>query len=246
VRLIDDVEGICEWTEEILSVLERKLKRGECQVGPREYMHVGGLVERFRHFLGLTRRVLWQTTQRVIEGVSVPSDQKLYSIFEGHTEMLIRGKAGKNIEFGHMVGIQQVRGKFVTDFEVFADKPVEYKLIEPALESHRKLFGNYPDAITADKGYWENSEALARINDKVPLVAICKKGKRTEEEDEREHTAEFSCLQRFRAGVEGSISFLKRCFRLLRCMNKGWDQFAATVGAAIFAHNLVTLARPPC
>lgn len=243
VALVEDVEGICEWTEEILVVLTSKLKGGKYNEETAEY--IGVLVENFRHFLALARRVLWQTQQRVVEGQPVPGNQKLYSIFEDHTEMLIRGKAGKRVEFGHMVGIQQVRSKFITDFEVFAVKPVEHELLDSSLESHRQLFGCFPDAITADKGYWKNKEELERLGKKVPLVAIGKKGKRTEAEEEREHHPDFSNLQRFRAGVEGSISFLKRCFRLVRCLNKGWQQFAATLGAAIFAHNLVNLARAP-
>ena len=53
----------------------------------------------------------------------------------------------------------------------------------------------------------------------------------------------FRHAQRFRAGVEGSISFLKRVLGLFRCYNKGWEHYVATVGATIFAHNLLILAR---
>ena len=67
--------------------------------------------------------------------------------------------------------------------------------------------------------------------------------KRTVEQTEREHDPLFRLAQRFRAGVEGSISFLKRILRLARCFNKGWKHFAATVGQTVFAHNLLVLAR---
>ncbi|MFB3137385.1 MAG: ISNCY family transposase, partial [Nitrospirales bacterium] len=72
---------------------------------------------------------------------------------------------------------------------------------------------------------------------------IGKKGRRTAEETEREHDPAFRHAQRFRAGVEGSISFLKRVLGLLRCFNKGWEHFAATVGATVFSHNLLILSR---
>jgi len=53
-----------------------------------------------------------------------------------------------------MIQIGQVDGNFITEYEVFEKKSVEYKLIEPALEHHKRLFGDYPDTIAADKGYY--------------------------------------------------------------------------------------------
>ena len=111
------------------------------------------------------------------------------------------------------------------------------------MESHKKLFGHYPDELAGDKGYYENMAAIDRLQKKVPMVSIAKKGRRTPEETEREHDLLFRIAQRFRAGVEGTISFLKRMLRLARCFNKGWEHFVSTVGQTIFAHNLLVLAR---
>lgn len=86
-------------------------------------------------------------------------------------------------------------------------------------------------------------EALQKLETRIDVVSIAKKGKRTAEEAEREHDPLFRHAQAFRAGVEGSISFLKRVLGLWRCFNKGWKHFAATVGATVFAHNLLVLAR---
>ncbi len=128
---------------------------------------------------------------------------------------------------------------------MFEKRPIEHQQVGPALEQHRQLFGVYPSTLSADKGYYESMDALLALEqDKgIEVVAIAKKGKRSPEETEREHTAAFRAGQRFRAGVEGTISFLKRSLGLLRCFNKGWDNFCSSVGAAIFAHNLINLAR---
>jgi hypothetical protein len=75
------------------------------------------------------------------------------------------------------------------------------------------------------------------------VVSIAKQGNRTAAETEREQDPLFRHAQAFRAGVEGSISFLKRMLRLARCFNKSWEHFEATVGQTIFAHNLLVLAR---
>ena len=75
------------------------------------------------------------------------------------------------------------------------------------------------------------------------MVSIAKKGARTQAESEREHDPLFRHAQAFRAGIEGTISFLKRVLHLARCLNRGWEHFAATVGMTVFAHNLLVLAR---
>ncbi len=142
-----------------------------------------------------------------------------------------------------MIQIQQVEGKFITDYEVFETKPVEHQLVKPALERHKKLFGKYPDQLAADKGYYEHMKQIERLSEIVEVVAIGKKGKRTEEQTRRETDPAFRHAQRFRAGVEGTISFLKRVLGLFRCYNQGWEHYVATVGATIFAHNLVILSR---
>jgi hypothetical protein len=85
---------------------------------------------------------------------------------------------------------------------------------------------------------YTNITVLAVIADLHP-----KKGRRTVEQAVREHAEDFQEGQRFRAGVEGSISVLKRAFKLNRCLFKGFKNFAASVGCAVFCHNLVLLAR---
>lgn len=240
-ELIGRVEAISEWAGEVRQEL---LKRRKSQrYGLLDDAMAQALIEELEHYLGLGKKVIDQARRRVLLGEALPNDQKLFSIFEPHTELLVRGKAGKPVEFGHMIQIQQVAQKFITDYEAFEKKPVEHQLLDPAMESHRALFGKYPKEAAADKGYYESVDALKNLRKKVRLVSIGKKGTRTQEETEREHEPAFRHAQRFRAGVEGTISFLKRILGLLRCLNKGWEHFAATVGATVFSHNLLILAR---
>jgi len=238
-RLIAAVDGICEWSTQVADSIESKL----CGIRVSAFAHdMEALVEQLRHFEKLSSRVVWQASERVLHGRQVPNENKLFSIFEEHTELLKRGKAGKDIEFGHMVQIQQTGEKFITDYEVFDTKPVEPTLVLPALQSHKRLFGHFPDSVAADKGYWSGDE-FEKIPEEVATVSIPKKGRRNNVEREREFDPLFRIAQAFRAGVEGSISFLKRYLRLARCMNKGWSHYASTVGATVLAHNLLVLSR---
>ena len=231
---------MCDWVTRLVPELARGL-RSE-RYGEFAHDTVRKLVEQLRHFEALTRQVIWQASERVLFGRPVPNEKKLFSLFEDHTELLKRGKAGKDVEFGHMVQLQQVGGKFITDYEVFEKKPVEPTLVRPALKSHQALFGCPPESVAADKGYWSSAE-LEGVFDSVDVVAIPKKGHRDAEQEKRELDPRFKLAQRFRAGIEGSISFLKRLLRLARCMNKGWKHYVATVGATVLAHNLLVLAR---
>jgi len=233
-RLIRLVEEILSTAGEIAACLQDSIE-------PSEGLS-DSLAARLVEFQGLGTRVVSQSRRRVLKGESVPNDQKLFSVFEPHTELLKRGKAGKPIEFGHMIQIQQVKEKFITDYAVYDRKPVEPELLVPALDSHRSLFGVDASCLAADKGYFEQG-TLDKLEQRIDTVSIAKKGKRTFEQLEREHDPVFRHAQRFRAGVEGTISYLKRMLGLSRCFTKGWEHFQSSVGASILTHNLLILAR---
>jgi IS5 family transposase len=241
IRLFGLVENILQWSSDIVESLAPKIARH--RYGPVVQATMEACLSDLVHFRGLGKRVLDQARRRIMDHEKVPNEEKIFSIFEPHTELLKRGKAGKPIEFGHMIQIQQVQAKFITDYEVFDKKPVEYKLLDSSIKHHKALFGKHPDQLSADKGYYESMEQITRLEKIIEVVAINKKGNRTPAETERETDPAFRHAQRFRAGVEGTISFLKRVLGLARCYSKGWQHYAAMVGATVLAHNLLILAR---
>ena len=235
-RLIGHVEQILSSASRTATELRRT---GNRNTRPQRE----AFAERIDSLHTVGAQLLSQARRRVLQGESVPNDEKIFSIYEPHTELLKRGKAGKPIEFGHMIQIQQVHEKFITDYAVFEKKPAEPALLEDALASHRGLFGVNPSWLAADKGYYER-DLIENLRKRIDIVSIAKKGKRTAEQTEEEHDPIFRHAQRFRAGVEGTISYLKRVLGLARCLCKGWQNYQSTIGASIFAHNLLILARP--
>jgi IS5 family transposase len=195
------------------------------------------------HYLPLVKRVIDQTQRRVFGGETVPAAEKLYSLFEPHTELLIRGKAGKPVEFGHKVLLAQTGEKFIHHYQVLPVRKEDPDLLAPALRAHEKLFGRPPKVLSTDKGFYESMEQIAALEQTIPVVSMAKKGRRTADQTARESTEAFKDGQRFRAGCEGSISVLKRAFKLGKCLFKGFRHYAASVGLAVFCHNLVLLAR---
>ena len=241
IQLIAHIGRLLAWVPSVIVRLSDGLDADIYEMF--DALIVESTIEQINHYRLLGLRVVDQAQRRVIEGKKVPNDEKIFSIFEPHTELLIRGKAGKPIEFGHMISLQQVEEKFITDYEVFMKRPVESALIDPALKSHRNFFGKNPKELSTDKGYYEGMLKIMELEEEIEVVSIGKKGKRSEEETARETSHGFKLGQRFRAGIEGSISFLKRILGMWRCMNKGWEHYVSTVGATVFAHNLLILAN---
>jgi IS5 family transposase len=240
--LVGLAESILALSAEVATSLESAIS--ENKFGMFESIVAESVVLELREYGDLGQRVVDQTRRRVLEGEKVPAKEKLYSIFEPHTELLKRGKAGKPIEFGHMIVIHQVEGCFISGYDVFERRPSDYSLIDPALKNHEELFGALPAELAADRGFHEHPSVTEALEKKIPVVSIAKSGgHRNQRDRERESTLAFKLAQAFRAGVEGSISYLKRALRMSRCLNKGWEHYVSTVGATIFTHNLLVLAR---
>ncbi len=213
----------------------------------REVLVQGGcagyLIDEPDHYLPLVEQIIDQADKRVRQGISLPGDEKSYSLFEEHTELIKRGKAAKPIEFGHKILIAQTGEKFIHHYQVMPRRIEDKDLLEPALEAHKNLFGHYPDLLSTDKGFYQSTDQLSSLEEKIAVVSMAKKGRRTLDEYQRETSEVFLAGQRFRAGSEGSISVLKRVFKLGKCFFKGFKHYAASVGLAVLCHNLVLLTR---
>ena len=231
-KLIERVRWITSVGTTVMQLLWRTME-----------VELGAIAAELKHYLPIIEKIIGQAESRVIFGKQVASAEKVYSLFEEHTELIKRGKARKPIEFGHKVLLAETGEKFILHYEAMPMQRADKKLIEGSLKTHKKVFGCSPETLAGDKGFYESREQLDKLSEKVETVSICKKGRRTEEEDHRESTEEFKAGQRFRAGIEGTISVLKRAFKLGRCFFKGFKNFASSVGCAVFCHNLVMLAR---
>jgi len=182
-------------------------------------------------------RTIADVAQRVaVRGETVAASERIFSLFEQHAELIKRGKRSKPVEFGHVVQLVQTRDKFITDYTVLERRVADSQLLAPAMEEHCRRFGSYPEAVTADCGFHGRAEVMDGVREKVGTVAVAK--------NVREWSGEaFAPFRSFRAGIEGTISVLKRAFWLTRCLFRGFRNFASSVGLSVFCHNLVLLAK---
>jgi len=184
-------------------------------------------------------RVVVSTAERAnLKGEKVRASERVFSLFEPHTELIKRGKARRPVEFGHVIRLSQTREKFICDYEVMEHRVPDPELTEVCVDEHERVFGEPPDGMTGDMGMNPKAETRAALEARVGMLAIPRRLS-----DWVEKIG--SLWQRFRAGIEGTISVLKRAYRLLRCPYRGFKNFASSVGLSIFCHNLVLLAGPP-
>jgi IS5 family transposase len=186
-----------------------------------------------KHYLPLVRKICQAAERAALKGETVPARDRIFSLFEEHTELIKRGKSHKPVEFGHAVWLAQSRSKFITDYEVMEEKVPDSELLHEITERHQGAFGNYPEAVTADTGFRAEPQEMSKVQMHVATMAVPGRGQSRAKIE--------TCWHHFRAGIEGSISVLKRAFRLSICMYRGFKSFAAAVGMAVFCHNLVNL-----
>ena len=171
-----------------------------------------------------------------IEKETVPACERVFSLFERHTELIKRGRREKPVEFGHKVLLCQTAEKFISDYEVYERQHADCELTESVIERHECLYGVRPKVLAADKGFCPEAEEFHRLSAMVDTLAIPRRM-----QDFMDKV--LAHWQAFRAGIEGTISGLKRAFRLVRCFFKGFRSFSAAVGLGVFCHNLIVVAE---
>lgn len=201
------------------------------------------LVADIKEYGDLGQRVVSQSRRRVIDGEQVPVEEKLFSIFEPHTDLIKRGKIQTPVEFGHKVLIVESGNGLITDYRVLDGNPHDQDQLQPSLEQHRKVFGKPPNLLATDRGFHSDDNLAACkkagvINECIPQCG----GQKTPQRMAHERSKVFKQGQRFRAGSEGRISVLFRGRGMKRCLRRGRKRFETFVGAAVLANNLLVLA----
>lgn len=238
---------------ELIQITEQVVKNAKPVIAAAKRVHKGvdeitratidALCQEITTFCQLGERVIDQTRRRVLQGETVPAEEKLYSIFEPHTDLIKRGKTQKPVEFGHKVFLAESAQGLITEYRVLEGNPVDSDHVQASLDHHQKIFQHAPDRYAADRGFY-SVESVQNCRDAgVSQVCIPQRGgQKTAEQEELERSRAFKQGQRFRAGIEGRISVLFRGRGMKRCLLKGRERFEVLVGAAVLANNLMRIA----
>lgn len=232
-------------TEQVVASARRVVKQTEkARVKDRQGdAIIRSLRSEIGRYCELGERVIRQTRRRVLEGGQVPSTEKVYSIFEPHTDLIKRGKVETPLEFGHKVFLAESAQGLITQYAVLSGNPGDEVHVESSLQRHRETFGHAPHLYGSDRGFYSPNNLRACRRSRVKIVCIPQRGgQKTSQQEAYEKSAAFKKGQRFRAGIEGRISVLFRGRGMKRCRAQGRQRFELLIGAAVLANNLMRIA----
>jgi IS5 family transposase len=228
-------------TRQILNHSRRVFQEVEA-LPPRRRKEVSGLSERLQAMSDQVRRVVRQTKARVFAGLTQFPD-KLVSLFEPHTEIIRKGKAGKPNEFGKLVELQEAENQIITHYEVYEERPSDRHLLLPAVEAQRRKLGRVPRWVAADAGFYSRANEEAAQTLGVKYVSIPNRSTRSAERKKLEKQRWFKKAQKWRTGCEGRISVVKRRHGLTRSRYHGLPGMRRWVGLGVIADNLINIGR---
>lgn len=188
----------------------------------------------------LALRVIDQTEKRVLHGQSVPASEKVVSIFESHTDIIVKDR--RDTFYGHKVCLSGGRSNLITDCTIEDGNPSDSQLVEKMLNRQNEIYGQYPLKAAFDGGFASKENLETAKGMKIKDVCFAKK-RGLQVEDMCRSQWVYNRLRRFRAGIEAGISWIKRCFGFARCTWKGLRSFKSYVWASIVSANLLTIAR---
>jgi IS5 family transposase len=128
------------------------------------------------HYFSLGERVIDQARRRVLNSEQVPTAEKIYSIFEPHTDLIKRGKVRTPVEFGHKVFLAESAIGLITQYEVLKGNPADEVHVIPSLRHHRRVFRRGPKLYSTDRGFFSEHNVEACVKGGVTTVSIPQRG----------------------------------------------------------------------
>lgn len=190
-----------------------------------------------KDFIVHAERQIDQIERRVIQGKKIPHEEKVFSLFEGHTEWISKGKAGVPVELGLRVCILEDQHGFILHHRVM-EKETDDKIAVSMVTDAQKSF---PDLNTCsfDKGFHSRANQID-LKAHLELVVLPKKGRLNQEDKTREYSDDFQVERRQHSAVESGINALE-VHGLDKCPDHGIDGFKRYVALAVLARNIQKL-----
>jgi IS5 family transposase len=235
-QLLDLTQQVVAQAEQVQQHLQTQLQQPAVSTTQR-------LADTLQTFLPRLKQVIDQTTRRVIEGESVPAGEKLVSLFEPHTAIIRKGKAGKPTEFGRVLWLGETEGGIITQARVLDGNPDDAAQFVPSLDKHCEQFGRPPTLVAGDGKLATPTNERTAQQRGIKRVVLPRPGRKTPSRLAHERQRWFRRGRNWRAGIEGRISGLKRRHGLDRCRYHGDDGMNRWVGWGVIAHDLRMIAQ---
>lgn len=219
-----------------LVIFTKSIKQVDKFVKKKDYSSFEslGFVAALQKLQSLMEQVYSMTERKQIKEEPVPNDQKLFSIYELHTDIIVKG--GREVLFGHKVNLTDGKGKLILDCEILRGNPADTNLFGQTIERIKENYGRTPKSVAADGGYASKANHEKAIKEGLANVVFNKVvgSMRNLVSSKNMQTR----LRKWRSGIEATISNLKRGFNISRCNWKGWANFQAKVLWSVIAYNI--------
>lgn len=186
------------------------------------------------NLLPVMRQVFDISFRKEIKGEKVPNAQKIFSIFEQHTDIIVKGS--RDVVFGHKINLTTGKSNLILDCYTERGNPADSNLYIPTLDRIISNYNTVPRDCAADGGF-ASKENIAH-SDKIGLVNIVFNKIVGSMKNQASSKSMETRLKKWRSGIEANISNLKRGFKIRRCNWKGWDNFQSKVLWSVIAYNI--------
>jgi transposase, IS5 family len=188
-------------------------------------------------FMMHAERQIDQVDRRVLQGHSIPHEEKVFSLFQPHTEWIAKGKAGVPVELGLRVCVVEDQHRFILNHQVMQGTTDE-EIAVSIVEETKRRFGTLR-SISMDKGF-HSKDNQASLKSLAKIVVLPKKGRLNAADQARESDAEFVQLRQQHSSVESAINALEQ-HGLDVCPDHGIVGFRRYVAMAVVARNIQRL-----
>lgn len=196
-------------------------------------------VECLQDFLPLAERVYKNAGQHELEAKKVPNAEKIFSIHETHTDIIVKGQ--RDVLFGHKVLFASGKSNLILDCAIPRGNPADSDLTVAEIQRIKKNYDITPAEAAFDGGFASKANIIALQELGVGQIVFNKTGGSMQNvADDAESELR---LKKWRAGMEAVISNIKRGFNLVRCVWKGWEHFKAKVFWSVIGYNVRTMTR---
>lgn len=178
-----------------------------------------------------------QIERRLIKKEVIAASEKVYSIFEEHTEWITKGKLHKKVELGHLLLITTDQYQLIVDYKIMKGEKDAAQIAPLKQRIQQHYSGKKISSHSFDKGFYSQVNLDSLQQDYTLQAVLPKRGRHNKEDKQREGTKSFKKLRRAHSAVESNINMLEH-HGLNRCVDKGLAGYKRNVGLSVLAYNL--------
>jgi len=192
------------------------------------------IISQLEDLLPIMKQVYDISYRKEVNREKVPSKEKIFSIFERHTDIIVKG--GREVIFGHKVNLTSGKSNLILDCYMERGNPADSNLYAPTLDRVIESFDTIPRDSAADGGFASKANIEHSKNKGLVNIVFNKVVGSMKNQVSSSNMA--TRLKKWRSGIEANISNLKRGFKIHRCNWKGWVNFQSKVLWSVLAYNI--------